>query len=462
MSRRIGAVAALTSMFLTTLLFGTGVVGAQQQKTPRENAPTLNSKLRQRLAERGKTAAKRAPARLVAPAPDAVQTRSLDFAARAGSDASKAATADKGAFRGIPADKHPTLPAEKLQGTTFQGRHGTGLGDVNEQEPNDTTANTLDDLPVNVVGYIDVDGDFDYYAITATQGESIRIEIVADRIFSTSLDSYLLVLDDDGETELAVNDDGFSDSGDSFIRFVAPLAGTQVYFIGVTDFGGQGGDNYGYVLNITVAEDDDFSEVEPNDTTSFADFFSVPSVAFGFSDNNDDLDVYVFDGVGGQALIVDVDAEIYLSLMDPVVELYDDNGGYLFGVDDADGLDPRFNIVLPYTGEYFVAVYNREPDGGNGFYYSMNLSTQSGAGAPRVIGYTLVNGQFLKRINGAGFTASNGGSYAEIESVEVPSRPAPLKPTTRVKLTPAQSISRGEVLTVVNPDGRRSNPGVIQ
>jgi hypothetical protein len=36
-------------------------------------------------------------------------------------------------------------------------------------------------------------------------------------------------------------------------------------------------------------------------------------VAFGFSDSSDDLDVYVFDGIGGQALIVDVDAEIFLS-----------------------------------------------------------------------------------------------------------------------------------------------------
>jgi hypothetical protein len=451
-------------MFLTTLLFGTGAVGAQQQKTPRENAPALNSKLRQRLAEHGKTAvtAKRAPARLAAPAPDPVQIRSLDFAGRAVTGASKAAAPDKGAFRGIPADKRPTLPAEKLQGGTFVGRHGTGLGDINEQEPNDSTANVLDDIPVNVVGYIEEDGDFDYYAITATQGESIRIEVIADRFFETSLDSYLIVLAEDGETQLEMDDDHFSNSNDSFIRFDVTRAGTQDYFIGVTDFRGEGGDNFGYVLNVTVAEED-FLEVEPNDTTSLADFFPVPAMAFGFSDNAEDLDVYVFDGVAGQALIADVDAEIFLSLMDPVIELYDDNGGYLFGVDDADGLDPRFNIILPYSGEYFIVVYNAERAGGNGYYYTMNLSTQSGAGAPRVTGYTLINpGQLLKRVNGSGFTASDGGSNVEIESVEVSSRPAPRKPTSRVKLTPPRAVSRGDVLTVVNPDGRRSNPGIIQ
>jgi hypothetical protein len=70
--------------------------------------------------------------------------------------------------------------------------------------------------------------------------------------------------------------------------------------------------------------------------------------------------------------------------MDPVRRALRHNGGFLFGVDDADGLDPRFNIILPYSGEYFVVVYNASRTAGNGFYYSMNLSMQSGTGAPRI------------------------------------------------------------------------------
>ena len=77
---------------------------------------------------------------------------------------------------------------------------------------------------------------------------------------------------------------------------------------------------------------------------------------FGFSDTDDDIDVYTFQGSGSRTLVVDVDAELFLAEMDAVVELYDDRGGYLFGVDDADGLDPRFNILLPYTGRL-----NRSP-----------------------------------------------------------------------------------------------------
>ena len=464
MPRRTGAVAVLTSLFLFGSVFASGASGAAE-KTPRTNAPTLTSKFRERLAERGKKtdAKKVAPARLRAKSNETGARRAQHFAARAGAAASaKTAGPGKGTPRVDPASRRPTLPASKTQGTPFEGRSGTGLGDVAEREPNDTSADTLEDIPVNVVGYIDDDEDIDYFAFTATGGETIRLEVIADRFFNTLIDSYLVVLAEDGETVLESNDDAFSNSRDSFISFTATASGSHVYFVGVSDFAGfGGGDDYGYVLNVTVA-DTDFNEVEPNDTTSFADFFPVPAMAFGFSDSSDDLDVYVFDGVANEALIVDVDAELFFSLMDPVVELYDDNGGFLFGVDDADGLDPRFNIVLPYTGEYFLVVYNREADGGDEFYYTLNLSTQSAALAPRVRGYKIVNGQFLKRVTGNGFVASNGGSYVEIEGFEVPSRPAPRKPTTVMKVAPAQSVSRGEVLTVVNPDGRRSNPGVIQ
>lgn len=461
MLRRTGVVAALAAILL---MAGPVWPAGAGQKTPRADGPALSTKFRDRLAahEKTKSAAKSGPARLNAPAPAPARERALQFNARSAAGTLKrSAETGKGASWLDVKAHRASLPAAKQQGAPFEGRHGTGLGDIYEDEPNDSTAQIVDDLPVNIVGYANDDDDIDYFAITATGGESIRIEVVADRIFNTFLDSYVVVLADDGETVLDSNDDAFDGSSDSFIRFDAPYSGTRVYFVGVTDFGGLGGANYGYVLNVAVADSPDFNEVEPNDTTPFADFFHVPSVAFGFSDNSDDLDVYVFDGFANEALIVDVDAEVFLSDMDPVVELYDENGGFLFGVDDADGLDPRFNIVLPYTGTYYMAVYNRDPRGGNFYYYSMNLSTQSSALAPRVRAYRIIDGRFLKRVNGDGFVTTGGGSKAEINSELFPSRPAPRKPSTVVKLKPSQLVGRGDVITIVNPDGRRSNPGVI-
>jgi hypothetical protein len=451
-------------------MLGSGAAGATSQKTPRADAPALSTKFRDRLRAQEKVkaaAAKKAPARLAAPAPAAPAERSHQFAARGETGAAaKAARPDKGAPWIDAKERHRTAKtAAKVQG--FVGRNGTGLGDVNEVESNDNIDSgdfdIVDDLPVNIVGYISEAEDIDYYAITASQGESIRIEVVADRIFNTDLDSYLVVLADDANlTQLASDDDFFDNSRDSFIDFIAPTPGENTYYIGVTDFSGLGGNNFGYVLNITVADLPDVGEVEPNDTTDFADSLSLPADAFGQSDNSDDIDVYVFDGVGEETLIVDVDAEIFLSDMDPVAELYDDRGGFLFGVDDTDGLDPRFNIVLPYTGTFYLAVYNSEPAGGSTFYYSVNVSQQDGALAPRVRSYKIVDGQFLKRVIGSGFVNSGTRSFAEINSVDVRSFPSPKKPTTVVKVSPAQSVVRGDVLTVVNPDGRRSNPGIVQ
>jgi hypothetical protein len=477
---RSGAVTILAAIVFAAAALPGPVAAGAAEKQQRADAPELTLKLRDRVrqAQKDRAAAKqstldkagKAPARVKSEATTAARDRARQFEGRAKAEelAAKQPAASKGAPRldlSTREKKLTVAPGKKKaakRGVPFEGRHGTGLGDIFEEEPNDFEAEIIDDLPVNIVGEIGVDEDTDFFAITAQQGESIRIEVIADRIFGTFLDSYVVVLAEDGETLLAENDDFFQGSTDSFIRFVAPNAGEQLYFIGVTDFGGFGGSGYEYVLSIAPAVAPDDGEEEFNDTTGTADVLRVPSMMFGFSDTDDDIDVYTFQGSGSRTLVVDVDAELFLSEMDAVVELYDDRGGYLFGVDDADGLDPRFNILLPYTGQYYLVVYNRDAIGGDDYYYSVNISTQDGSDSPRINAFKIVNGRFLKRVLGSGFTPNNGGTDAEINSGLVPSRPGPKKPTTVVKLTPAVEVFDNDVVTVVNPDGRRSNPGLVQ
>ncbi len=434
-----------------------------------KNASSIGPELHSRLRNLGSAVSKTGtttsslPARVPSSVAESARERARALAGR--SAVGKAKRADlpsKGTPRFDPAAHPPSRDlATKVAGDGFVGRKGTGLGDIYEVEPNDVTAQGLDDLPVNVVGGSGELDDIDYYAITATQGESIRIEVVADRVFGTLLDSYLVVFDDHGNDPIAVNDDYFDGSSDSFIRLIAPDAGTHVYYIGVTDFGGLGGDGYEYVLNLTVADSPDDVEQESNDTTTLADVVTLPSLYFGLSDVANDIDVIRFDALGGNALIVDVDAEVFLSDMDPVVEIFDNHGGYLFGNDDADGLDSRFNMVLPYTGTYYVAVYDAQNRGGGSFYYSVNLSLQDASLAPIITGFKIQDGSLLKRVLGSNFVAVGGSTRAEVNGVIVPSKPAPKKPTKVVKLVPLQPVRRGDVVTVVNPDGRRSNPGVI-
>lgn len=462
---RSGVAFVAAFLFLVSLTGPIGVSADQTHKPDNPKAVDLSRLFRDRLASRPKaSAAKSTRPRVDASNPAAPNVRALQFSGRAATPSVNRSDAAKSRPWISDRTPHVTLAetATARRGVPFEGRNGTGLGDIFEDEPNDSAAEVLDDLPVNVVGEISVNDDVDYFAITATQGESVRIEVVADRVFGSLLDSYLVVLDEDGETILAENDDFFQNSRDSFIRFVAPNSGERLYFIGVTDLTGLGSSSFDYVLNVTLARAPDAVEVEPNDTTPLADVLSTPSLVFGTANTADDLDVYIFSGVAGQTVILDVDAELFLSDMDSVVEIYDDRGGFLFGNDDTDGIDSRFNLLLPYTGDYYIAVYNRFAIGGPTYYYALNLSTQSGALAPRITGFKLVNGTFLKKVLGNGFDPTSDGAFAEINGDAVSSDNAPRKPTTVVRLRPAQQIFTNDIVTVVNPDGRRSNPGVVR
>jgi len=462
------ALAATTAaLILSVSLVSSGASAGAAQKTAAANAPELHSRLRGtdgKFHKASATSDKRSVARVAPVNPEADKLRAQSFANRASVQSTSTKASSKGSARRDPREHPPTRiqAADKVAGdATDDGRGGTGLGDIFEDEPNDATAQTLDDLPVNVVGAIEREDDIDYYRITARQGDEIRIEIVADRIFGTLLDSYVVVFAETGDDPIVTDDDYYDGSGDSFIQFTAPDPGNRFYYIGVTDFGSFGGENYDYVINITMADSPDTLEQEPNDTTGFADVIPVPHLAFGLSDVNADTDVIRFNGLSGDTLVVDVDAELFLSDMDPVVELFDDGGGYLFGVDDTDGLDPRFNLVLPYSGAFYLAIYDANDRGGDTYYYSINVSIQDGTESPVITGFKIQSGNLLKRVLGSKIVSSGGGTRAEINSVQVPSKPAPRNPTKAVKLTPFVPIGRGDVVTLVNPDGRRSNPGVI-
>jgi hypothetical protein len=459
---------SLTAVFVGLLLVGAlgapGAVRGDQTKAQRADAPAegkvvRGKSLRDRLITREKApaAAKSSAARIARAEKAASAVRAAEFKARVNGDAEiRELAPNKRAGRTLASA--PALAAEKAAAARGGSvRAGTGGGDVFEREPNDTTADTLEDVPINVVGEIEVQDDIDFFAVPVTAGDPVRVEIIADRIFGSALDSFVTVLRDDGETEITSNDDAFDDSGDSFVRFIAPYSG--YVFVGVTDTFGFGGEDFDYILNITVAETPDLEELEPNDQFSQADDLDVPGLMFAFADFEDDLDTYAISGVEGETLVVDIDAEVFESDMDVIVELDDDRGGFLFINDDTDGLDPRFNIVLPYTGTYFLTVADRQGRTGNFFYYTLNVSAQSGAEAPRVNGVKITNAGFLKRVLGSGFDPT--GARAELNSEGLRGNPGRRKPTQVVVVKPKVEVFTNDIVTVVNPDGRRSNPGVI-
>jgi len=88
--------------------------------------------------------------------------------------------------------------------------------------------------------------DEDFYAFSGTTGDKVVVDIDAQSEGS-SLDSYLYLLDSDGTTVLAQNDDEPT-TPDSHLSHELPHDGT--YYIKVRDYGYEGGTDYIYSIHL--------------------------------------------------------------------------------------------------------------------------------------------------------------------------------------------------------------------
>lgn len=321
---------------------------------------------------------------------------------------------------------------------------GTGGGDIDEREPNDSVAQGVS-LPVNIQGRIGVDLDVDFFAFQALAGQSIVVEPFAARIAGSQLIADIALFTSDG---VLLDDDTGDLTHDPLIRFRSST--DQILIVGISDADNFGGSDFIYLLNITRG--DDVDEVEPNGTTAQA-LGSVPATIFGEISNNSDLDFYSFQGQAGQTLIVDVDAEVLGSRLDAEANLSDPATGLQFFFNDqADGDDPRFNIVLPYTGRFVVGIgsFAGESHG----FYRLNISVVSGSGAPLITSVTRLSKKLIE-VTGTGLTSN---SVVEMGSdARKTTLVAPGVLHAKAKARP------GKVITVSNlPDGRRSNPLLVQ
>jgi hypothetical protein len=320
----------------------------------------------------------------------------------------------------------------------------TGGGDINELEPNDNVSQGVS-LPVNIFGRINVNRDVDFFAFQALAGQQITIEPFAARLRGSQLIADISLFDADGN--LLGSDIGDEDN-DPIIRFTPSQ--DQILIAGITDSDNFGGFDFDYVLNITRGVDVD--EVEPNDNAAQG-LSALPVTIFGDISKRRDVDFYSFIANAGQTLIVDVDAEVLGSRLDPEINLSDpETGAEFFYNDQRDGDDARFNIVLPYTGRYVIGI--GAFDSNSTGFYRLNVSVVGGTGAPIITAATRVAKKSLE-VTGTGFTA---GSVVEVNG------------DRRKTTVTASGILRakvkaraGDVVTVSNPpDDRRSNPLIVQ
>lgn len=125
------------------------------------------------------------------------------------------------------------------------------IGCATPEEPNDTPASAR---PISygqlVQASICPAGDVDYYSFTGNAGDQVVIDLSAKILNPPSeLDSVVSLLDHDGRTILAENDDRLPGKlQDSLVTYQLPEGGT--YYVKVKDYNhpGAGGPNYFYNL----------------------------------------------------------------------------------------------------------------------------------------------------------------------------------------------------------------------
>ncbi|HEV8482251.1 MAG TPA: PPC domain-containing protein [Blastocatellia bacterium] len=320
---------------------------------------------------------------------------------------------------------------------------GTGGGDVFEAEPNDLVAQGIS-LPINVFGKISLNGDVDYFAFRALAGQQITVEAFAARLTSSVLVPEIALFDSSGQLlTRSVGDELV----DPLLRYTPQADGLLI--VGIADVDDLGDVRADYLLNITRGID--IEEQEPNNSVAQS-LTEVPATIFGEVNGASDVDFYSFVGSAGQTLIVDVDAEVLGSRLDPEINLTDPGSGVEFFFNDQyDGDDSRFNIVLPHTGRYVIGIGSFESSS-RGFY-RLNASLVSSEGAPMITSVTRLAKKSAEVV---------GTGFSEGTVIEVNSRRVKTSIITSGTLRAKAKVKVGHVVTVANPpDDRRSNPLIV-
>jgi len=237
-------------------------------------------------------------------------------------------------------------------------------GPVAAFEPNDSfgqaTAVALGDRIEAAIGTA---GDVDVFTFTATAGQYLQIDLVADRSGSP-LDG-VLILSGPSRSVLAEVDDA---AGlDPRLRQFTAAAGS--YWVEVRDVRGAGGAAYTYSLTVTAA---DLAVGEPNESAEAATLVAIGSevaAALGGAD----ADWYRVAVVGGEAITVVATAPAGSDAR-PILRLYQPDTALDLATGPA--AVSHLSAVAVTSGELYLAV---SAEVGQGGAYLLTIDHDHGA-----------------------------------------------------------------------------------
>ena len=309
------------------------------------------------------------------------------------------------------------------------------LPTVAETEPNSEFAKPQAVATNSTVEGIIQNEDVDYFVIEAKKGERITAEIEGIRLGDTMFDPYVAILNET-RFELATSDDAALIWQDGVASILAPADGKYIVQIRESSYGGNGASHYrchignyprplaivpaggkpgtkvqvrflGDVageqtqeFDLPVAGGPDYEvfpqddkgiapsgmmfrltdldnsiETEPNENIQQATKAGSPVAFNGVLSSKTDADFFGFTATKGQAFDIHVYGRRIRSEIDPLLILYNAQGGAIASNDDANGTPDcylRFNV--PADGEYFLEVRDHLHRGGNAFHYRIEVT----------------------------------------------------------------------------------------
>ena len=212
------------------------------------------------------------------------------------------------------------------------------LSDIVDDHPDSTADATPVEIGVDTHGAIDYEGDRDYFAFEAQEGEYYQLDVT----LGTLDDSILELFDADG-IWLDANDDS-AESTASRLIWLAPGKGT--YNVQVASFRTGTGT---YTLTIAIS---DIVDDHPNSADN-ATPVEIGVSAPGELEYEGDVDYFTFEATEGGLYELDVTRG---SLQESVLDIFDADGTWLAGLIRNDNTVNNNTWYAPGTGTYNVQV----------------------------------------------------------------------------------------------------------
>ncbi len=328
------------------------------------------------------------------------------------------------------------LRVRSLEGVSDLRTFAVGnLPEVKEVEPNtDFAAPQVVPLSCTVSGIVQAE-DVDHFVVDLKKGDRLTAELEGLRLGYTFFDPYVAILNA-ARFELSRSDDAALLSQDCLASIVAPEDGKYIVQVRETSFGGNGasfyrlhiggfprptavypaggkpgealtvkwiGDARGeFTSQVTLPTTGETAELfaqdsagpspspnvvrvidlpnaleaEPNDAVAQATVAgAAPLAANGIIEKDGDVDFFKFTAKAGQQLDIRVYARKPLrSPLDPVLVVYNAQGGGIASNDDTGGPDAYLRFNPPTDGEYLLSVYDQLRAGGPDFIYRVELT----------------------------------------------------------------------------------------